>query len=219
MTQTYYITGTDTEIGKTHATCALLAHAVKAGQQAIALKPVAAGVDPDGHNDDVQRLMAASNVVLPVDTVNPWLLAEPLSPHIAARHAGVEIALPPILTCYKTACEHADLVLVEGVGGLYAPLSDSLSQPDLIRALNLPVILVIGLRLGCLNHALLTVAALRHEGCPLAGWIGNLVDPAFQAQADNIDTLRERIDAPCLGILPYDPRATPDELASNLTLP
>ena len=219
MTQAYFITGTDTEIGKTHATSALLAHAVMAGRRALALKPVAAGVDADGRNDDVQRLMRASNVTLTTETINPWLLDEPVSPHIAARHAGVEITLSPILTCYQTACEHAEVVLVEGVGGLYAPLSDTLSQPDVIRALDIPVLLVIGLRLGCLNHALLTVAALAQEGCRLAGWIGNQVDPAFQAQTDNIDTLRQRIDAPCLGILPFEPNATPTSLASAITLP
>ena len=127
--------------------------------------------------------------------------------------------LPPIKASFDTANERADLILVEGVGGLYAPLSDTLSQPDLIRALDIPVILVVGLRLGCLNHALLTLAALKHEGCRLAGWIGNLIDPAFLAQADNIDTLRQRIDAPCLGILPFDPNATLANLASAITLP
>mgnify|MGYP000461622859 CR=1 FL=1 len=219
MTQAYFITGTDTEIGKTHATCALLARATQDGLRAVALKPVAAGTDPDGENDDVRRLMAASNVVLDARTVNPWLLTEPVSPHIAARHAGTEITLSPIMASFDAASERAELVLVEGVGGLCAPLSESLSQPDLIRALKIPVILVVGLRLGCLNHALLTVAALEHAGCHLAGWIGNQVDPAFLAQSDNIATLRQRINAPCLGILPFDPNATPASLASAITLP
>ena len=219
MTQAYFITGTDTEIGKTHTTCALLSRAMQQGLRAVGLKPVAAGIDANGQNDDVRRLMAASNVKLGIDTINPWCLAEAVSPHIAARHAGVEITLPPILASYDTACTAADLVLVEGVGGLYAPLSDTLSQPDLIRALDTPVILVVGLRLGCLNHALLTVAALKQEGCRLAGWIGNLVDPAFLAQDDNIETLRQRITAPCLGILPYDPQATADTLATTVVLP
>lgn len=219
MTQAYFITGTDTEIGKTHATCVLLARAAQDSLRAVALKPVAAGTEADGENDDVRRLMAASNVALNARTVNPWLLSEPVSPHIAARHAGTEISLPPIMASFRNASEQADLVLVEGVGGLFAPLSDTLSQPDLIRALAVPVILVIGLRLGCLNHALLTVAALENEGCQLAGWIGNLVDPGFRAQADNIETLRQRIAAPCLGILPFDPSAIPANLASALTLP
>lgn len=219
MTQVYFITGTDTEIGKTHATCALLATADAWGLRAAALKPVAAGTDSNGHNDDVVRLMAAANVVLPVTTVNPWLLQEPLSPHIAARRAGMEITIPPIIECFHAACEQTDLLLVEGVGGLYAPLSDTLSQPDLIRELDIPVILVVGLRLGCLNHALLTAAALRQEGLDLAGWIGNLVDPDFQAQDENIRTLKQRLDIPCLGILPYDREANASTLASHLTLP
>lgn len=219
MPEAYFITGTDTEIGKTHATCALLAHAAAAGRRAVGLKPVAAGVNADGQNDDVLRLMTASNVKLAADTVNPWLLAEPVSPHIAARMANTEITLSPILESFRAAREQADLVLIEGVGGLYAPLSDTLSQPDLIRALDVPVILVVGLRLGCLNHALLTATVLKLEGFRLAGWIGNQVDPAFQAQADNIATLRQRITAPCLGILPYDPQATADTLASAIVLP
>ena len=219
MTQAYYITGTDTEIGKTQATCVLLTHAAQAGRRAIGLKPVAAGVDAHGQNEDVQRLIAASNVALDIRTINPWLLTAPVSPHIAARHAGIEITLAPIAASFTTARANAELVLVEGVGGIYAPLSDTLSQPDLIRALDLPVILVVGLRLGCLNHALLTVAALQQEGCRLAGWIGNSIDPDFQAQADNIATLRHRIEAPCLGIIPFAADAPPASLASTLTLP
>lgn len=219
MTHAYFITGTDTEIGKTHVTCALLARAAQDSLRAVGLKPVAAGLEADGENDDVRRLAAASNVQLDCRVVNPWLLSEPVSPHIAARHAGIEITLPPITDTFANACKSADLVLVEGVGGLYAPLSDTLSQPDLIRALDIPVILVVGLKLGCLNHALLTTAALQYEGCQLAGWVGNLIDPAFQAQSENIETLRQRIAAPCLGILPFDPKATPASLASLLTLP
>ncbi len=219
MTQAYFITGTDTEIGKTQVTCALLAQAAHQGLRAAALKPVAAGVDGSGHNEDVLRLMRSANVSLPRETVNPWLLKDPLSPHIAARRAGMEITTAPIIECFHAACAQTDLLLVEGVGGLYAPLSDTLGQPDLIRELDIPVILVVGLRLGCLNHALLTMAALQQEGCRLAGWVGNRIDPDYQAAAENIDTLRQRINAPCLGILPFDPAATPTELASALTLP
>lgn len=219
MTQAYFITGTDTEIGKTQVTCALLAQAAHQGLRAAALKPVAAGVDGSGHNEDVLRLMRSANVSLPRETVNPWLLKDPLSPHIAARRAGMEITTAPIIECFHAACAQTDLLLVEGVGGLYAPLSDTLGQPDLIREIDIPVILVVGLRLGCLNHALLTMAALQQEGCRLAGWVGNRIDPDYQAAAENIDTLRQRINAPCLGILPFDPAATPTELASALTLP
>jgi len=219
MSPAYFITGTDTEIGKTHATCALLAAAQAQGLQVAALKPVAAGTDADGRNDDVVRLMQAANVALPERTVNPWLLNEPLSPHIAARHAGVEITAAAIIETFQLAVGRTDLLLVEGVGGLYAPLSDTLSQPDLIRQLDIPVILVVGLRLGCLNHALLTAAAIKQEGLNFAGWIGNQIDPAFQAMAENIETLRHRLNVPCLGILPYDRVASASTLASHLTLP
>ena len=219
MSQAYFITGTDTEIGKTHATCALLAAADLQGLRAVALKPVAAGTDATGRNEDVVRLMAASNVALPERTINPWLLKEPLSPHIAARHAGVEITAATIIETFHLADERTDLLLVEGVGGLYAPLSDTLTQPELIRQLDIPVILVVGLRLGCLNHALLTAAAIEKEGLQFAGWIGNRVDLAFQASAENIQTLNDRLNAPCLGILPNDPMASASALASYLTLP
>ncbi|NCW89626.1 MAG: dethiobiotin synthase [Rhodocyclales bacterium] len=219
MSQAYFITGTDTEIGKTHATCALLAAADLQGLRAVALKPVAAGTDATGRNEDVVRLMAASNVALPERTINPWLLKEPLSPHIAARQAGVEITAATIIETFHLADERTDLLLVEGVGGLYAPLSDTLTQPELIRQLDIPVILVVGLRLGCLNHALLTAAAIEKEGLQFAGWIGNRVDLAFQASAENIQTLNERLNAPCLGILPFDPMASASVLASYLTLP
>jgi dethiobiotin synthetase len=219
MSQAYFITGTDTEIGKTHATCALLATAAHQGLRSVALKPVAAGTDATGRNDDVVRLTAASNVALPERTINPWLLKEPLSPHIAARHAGVEITAATIIETFHLADERADLLLVEGVGGLYAPLSDTLSQPELIRQLDIPVILVVGLRLGCLNHALLTAAAIELEGLRFAGWVGNRIDPVFQAPTENIQTLNERLKAPCLGILPYDPDASVNALASHLSLP
>lgn len=219
MAQAFFITGTDTEIGKTHATCALLATAANQGLRSVALKPVAAGTDATGRNDDVVRLMAASNVSLPERTVNPWLLTEPLSPHIAARHAGVEITTATIIETFHLADERTDLLLVEGVGGLYAPLSDTLAQPELIRQLDIPVILVIGLRLGCLNHALLTAAAIEQEGLQFAGWIGNQIDPAFQASEENIQTLNERLKAPCLGILPNDATASASALASHLSLP
>lgn len=219
MSQAYFITGTDTEIGKTHATCALLATAANQGLRSVALKPVAAGTDATGRNDDVVRLMAASNVSLPERTVNPWLLTEPLSPHIAARHAGVEITAATIIETFHLADERTDLLLVEGVGGLYAPLSDTLTQPELIRQLDIPVILVVGLRLGCLNHALLTAAAIEQEGLQFAGWIGNKIDPAFQASGENIQTLNERLKAPCLGILPNDATASASALASHLSLP
>jgi len=217
MTYAYFITGTDTEIGKTQATCALLSKATSAGLRAIGLKPVAAGVDASGHNDDVLRIMAANNIALPERVINPWLLAEPLSPHIAARRAQTEISLGPIQQSLNAATAVADLVLVEGVGGLYAPLSETFSQPDLIQALDLPVILVVGLRLGCLNHALLTAAAIEQQGLRFAGWIGNRIDPDFQAPDDNIQTLQQRLKAPCLGILPFESDTT--LLASHLSLP
>lgn len=219
MNKAFFITGTDTEIGKTHATCALLSSASHIGLRAAGLKPIAAGTDASGKNDDVARLMTYSNVSLAERTINPWLLKAPVSPHIAANLESIEITLEPILNAFKIAQQVSDIIFVEGVGGLYAPISDTLTQPDLIKALDIPVILTIGLKLGCLNHALLTAEAIKCHGLRFAGWIGNRIDPAFDAEHANIKTLEKSLDAPCLGILPYLSDVNPDTLSRYLVIP
>jgi dethiobiotin synthetase len=201
-----FITGTDTGIGKTHAACTLL-HALRAaGQHVCGMKPVASGclVTPEGlRNDDALALQAASSAPLPYDWINPVALPDPLSPHLAARHAGTTIALAPLRAAFDRLSASHDAVVVEGVGGWMVPLAPDLLASGLAQAWRLPVILVVGLRLGCLNHALLSARAITADGCRLLGWIGNRIDPAMDAVEENLATLRELLPAPCLGVLPH----------------
>ena len=215
----FYVTGTDTGIGKTHASCALLAALHASGRRSVGMKPVASGcrATPGGlRNDDAEALIAASDPAPAYADCNPFALAEPIAPHIAARDSGIEIHLDPICTAYTRLARAADRIVVEGVGGWLAPLSDTLMQADLARALKLPVILVVGLRLGCLNHALLSARAIEADGCVLAGWIANRIDPAMAQAEANLDTLRARLDAPLLGTLAYEPAPRIERLAVSL---
>ncbi len=203
MKHAYFIAGTDTEIGKTHAACALL-HAFRArGLCALGMKPVAAGVDAAGVNEDVVTLVAASSFAAPSALVNPYCFADPIAPHIAAREAGVEMQAAPVLAAFAELGRQADVVVVEGVGGFLVPLADGFDAADLTVALALPLILVVGMRLGCLNHALLTQEAIRARGLRLAGWIANRVDPKMSRFDENLATLQARLDAPLLGVIPH----------------
>ena len=220
MKRSLFVAGTDTGIGKTHAACTLL-HAVRAtGQRACGMKPVASGCadTPEGRrNDDAVTLLAASSAPQPhYDDVNPIALREPLSPHLAARHEDVTIALPPLHAAFHRLADHYDVVVVEGVGGWRVPLAPDLFASDIATSLSLPVVLIVGLRLGCLSHALLTAEAIVADGCTLVGWIGNRVDPQMDAIEENIDTLRALLPAPCLGILPHG--VAPERAASSLDL-
>jgi dethiobiotin synthetase len=215
----YFVAGTDTGVGKTLATCALLERARTDGLRAVGMKPVAAGcVDTsDGpRNDDALALIAHAGVAADYATVNPIALPDPLSPHLAAARAGATIEFAVVQTAYAALAARADLVLVEGAGGWLAPLSDTTTMADLARELALPVILVVGLRLGCLNHAQLTARAIAADGCVLAGWIGSVIDPGMAALDENIETLRRRLPAPCLGVLPWAPGEPPGRLATHL---
>lgn len=201
-----FVTGTDTGIGKTHASCALLAALRMRGLRASGMKPVASGCRATPHglrNDDAEALVAASDPAPAYADCNPFALAEPIAPHLAARNSGVTIALDPLCDAYARLAQGADRVVVEGVGGWAVPFSDALMQADLVRMLDLPVILVVGLRLGCINHALLSVRAIRDDGCKLAGWIANRIDPAMRCADTNLVTLRERIAAPLFGVLDH----------------
>lgn len=193
----YFVTGTDTGVGKTLVSCALL-HRLRAQHASVVgMKPVSAGALGDA-SDDVNQLRAASSLQVGADLDNPYALAEPVSPHIAAQHAGVHIDIDLIVARFRRLSVLADAVVVEGAGGFCVPLSDIHSGADLAQALGLPVVLVVGLRLGCLNHALLTQEAIRSRGLRLAGWVVNHIDPGMQAQDDNVATLRQRLAAPLL---------------------
>lgn len=206
MAQGYFITGTDTEIGKTHSAVKLIRHWQAQGKRVLAMKPVASGCDilPDGswHNDDVARLVAATGQT-DLALMNPYRFLPPVSPHIAARDAGVTIDPARIVAHYQSLAADADVVLVEGAGGWLAPLSDTLDMQGLAQQLQLPVILVVGMKLGCINHALLTAQAIRASGCTLAGWVANRVVPAQQAFDDNLATLVRALGEPLLS-LPYE---------------
>jgi dethiobiotin synthetase len=209
-----FITGTDTGIGKSVASAALL-HACRArGLRAVGMKPVASGCErtPQGwRNEDALALQAASDPVPAYADVNPYALEQPLAPELAAADAGVSISLPPILAAFARLRAQADLVVVEGVGGWMAPITAQLDQCELARALELPVVLVVGLRLGCINHARLSARAIQADGLHLAGWIANEIDPAMARRDDNVDILRRVLPAPCLGRLPH---ATPVDAAA-----
>lgn len=218
----FYVTGTDTGIGKTLASCALLYRLRAHGLRAAGMKPVASGcvrIDGVWRNEDALALQAAGESGIDYADINPFALEQPLAPELAARDAGIEVTLAPILDAYARLSAQADALVVEGVGGWAAPLSATLMQADLVRALRLPVVLVVGLRLGCLNHALLSARAIAADGLTLAGWIGSHVDPAMARVEDNIAMLRHRLPAPCWGVLPYAPDAAPQALAAHLDIP
>lgn len=216
-----FVTGTDTGVGKTLVSSALLHALAASGLRAVGMKPVAAGLEQVGDqwvNEDVQRLQAAGNVEAPLALRCPYLLRAPMSPHLAAQAQGVQIALPRLQEAHRALARHADAVVVEGAGGFLVPLTDTLDGADLALALGLPVVLVVGLRLGCLNHALLSAEAIRARGLPLAAWVGSVIDPDMLALQSNIDTLRERLGAPLLGVVPHLAQPSAAQAARHLDL-
>jgi dethiobiotin synthetase len=202
MAQDYFVTGTDTGVGKTTISCTLLRVFAAQGKKVVGMKPVVAGSE-NGRWHDVEQLIAASNIRAARQHINPYAFDPPVSPHIAAQQAGVEIDLTVIQRAYQALSRQADIVIVEGAGGFLVPLNAQQTGADLARALNLPVILVVGMRLGCLNHALLTAQAIRVAGLPLAGWIANCIDPQMLVLEENISTLEQRLDGPLLGVIPF----------------
>ena len=218
-TTAWFVTGTDTGIGKTLVSCALL-HALRArGFQTAGMKPIAAGIEADGSNEDVERLRAASSVRVDRRLANPYQLRQPIAPHLAAAEEGVRLALPTIRDAFDALTERADAVIVEGCGGFLVPLDDAQDTADLALCLDLPVILVIGMRLGCLNHALLTQEAIARRGLALAGWVANRIDPQMRHFDGNLSTLEARIAAPLLGVLPHMLHPDASRAAAHLTLP
>jgi len=204
-----FVTGTDTEVGKTWISVALLRALAARGERVIGMKPIAAGADPTPQgprNADALALAAASTVPVPYELINPYCLIDPISPDIAASRAGINIDIGTINEAYRQLARQADSVVVEGAGGWLVPINPRETLADLARALDLPVVLVVGLRLGCVNHALLTAAAIRASGLPLLGWVGNQIDPAYAALAENLANLRLRIPAPQLGFAAFGER-------------
>ena len=214
-----FVTGTDTGVGKTLVSVALLHRLAKRYPRVVGMKPVAAGVVRDGDgwaSDDVLALRAASTCSVSPGLDNPILLREPVSPHIAAMREGIPIHIDHLVRCYKDLARLADAVVVEGAGGFHVPLSDNTTGADLAQALALPVVLVVGLRLGCLSHALLTAEAIQARGLGLAGWVANRIDPTLQAQADNITWLQHRLAVPLLADIAYQTAPDPRTIAIQL---
>ncbi|MEQ9462308.1 MAG: dethiobiotin synthase [Haliea sp.] len=204
MSTTFFVTGTDTEVGKTAVSCALL-HAARArGLTTAAVKPVAAGCDADGHNEDALALQAAMTLELPYAQVNPVALQPAIAPHIAAAQAGRSLSADRLAgLCRGVMHSGADLVLVEGAGGWRVPLGPRETLADVAVGLGVDVILVVAMRLGCINHALLTAEAIRADGLRLAGWVANQPGAAMACHAENLDTLQRLLPAPLLGELPF----------------
>ena len=219
MSTAYFLTGTDTEIGKTFITCALLHRARRDGLQAAGLKPIAAGADATGKNEDVEQIRASSNVLLPDEIINPYCFAAAIAPHIAAAEEGRHIDFAVITAACTEARTAADLLIVEGAGGFRIPLGTDGDSADLAVALGLPVILVVGMRLGCISHALLTAEAIIGRGLKLAGWVANRIDPAMSRFDENLATLLNLLPAPLLGVVPYAPADGAVGAAGFLNLP
>jgi dethiobiotin synthetase len=207
----YFITGTDTGVGKTLVSCALLHGFAAQGKTVVGMKPVAAGCGDGNQHEDVTQLRAASNVLASKGQINPYCFAQAVAPHLAAQFVGINISFTRILNSFAELNAQADVVVVEGAGGFLVPLNVGQDSADLAAQLGLPVILVVGMRLGCLNHALLTVEAITSRGLTLAGWVANVPDADMVMLNENIAALRQRIDAPLLGVVPY--QAQPDARA------
>ncbi len=222
MKQGLFITGTDTGVGKTLIATALVHGFAQSGKRVIGMKPVAAGAllfDGKLLNDDVVQLMAASNVEAPLSLINPYVFEPPVAPHIAAAQAGISMSISKLKSDFESLRDTADVVVVEGAGGFLVPLNDKEDMADLAMALDLPVVLVVGMRLGCLNHALLTVAAIEARGLRLAGWIANSIDPQMMNFSENLESLKQRITAPCLGVVPYSDSMDFRQISAYLELP
>ena len=214
----YFITGTDTGIGKTLISCALLHAFATQGKRVVGMKPVAAGCADGGQHDDTKQLCAASNVLASGGQINPYCFTQAVAPLLAAQFAGVRINFARIVESFSELSAQADVVIVEGVGGFRVPLNPDLDSADLAQQLGLPVILVVGMRLGCLNHALLTAEAIAVRGLTLAGWVANVLDADMAMLNENIATLQQRLDAPLLGVVPYQTQPDARVAASFLDM-
>ena len=224
----YFVTGTDTEIGKTLVSCALVYAMAQRGWKSVGMKPVAAGTTQQNGvlcNDDVEALKAASNfdwsneaLALAAKAVNPYLFNLPVAPHIAAQKEEQEIKLDVILDSYHLLHDLADAIIVEGVGGFRVPLNANVDSADMAQQLGLPVIMVVGMRLGCINHALLTAEVIAARGLHLAGWVANCAQKEMTFLQENCQAIRERLNAPLLGCIPYLEAPTLEKAASYLDL-
>lgn len=207
MSRTIFVTGTDTDVGKTYVSVLIVKKLIALGYNVSVMKPVASGcqwVDGQLKNDDALKLINACQSQAPYESVNPFALSEPIAPHIAAQAQRVDLCGLALTKFYNQCLDaQSDICLIEGAGGWLVPLNADECISDWVRALVCPVVLVVGMRLGCLNHALLTYQSICAGGVPVLGWVANCVDPAMPALAENIQCLRERLPCVCLGVVPY----------------
>jgi len=222
MMNGFFITGTDTNCGKTEITLGLMQLMQDQGQIVLGMKPVASGATHSAEglrNEDAARIQAQGSIQAPYAELNPYVYEPPIAPHLAAVQAGETIDLNVISSHYMSLLAQADCVIVEGVGGWQVPFNEQESAADLARMLKMPVILVVGLKLGCINHALLSVESILASGVQLAGWIANEVEPNMLSRDENIATLRAAISSPFLGVVPYMKDPSAKNIAENLELP
>jgi dethiobiotin synthetase len=218
MQRGVFITGTDTGVGKTTVACAMLHAFVAAGKTAVGMKPIAAGLE-NGRSADVEALVRAGTVQAPRDLVNPYAFEPTIAPHIAAELAGVEIDIEVIAGAYGKLSRLAQVVVVEGAGGFLVPVSARNTMADIAQKLGLPVILVVGMRLGCLNHALLTQGAADARGLRCVGWVANCIAPGMAFLDENVRALERRLACPLLGVIPFRKNLEPSQVARFLSLP
>ncbi len=209
----YFVVGTDTDVGKTYVASALLRHFVALGYQAVGMKPLASGCELDANgkliNGDVRALQLAGNVQADMDTINPYRFLPAIAPHIAAQQAGIQPDINTILDAYQSLQAQADVVVVEGAGGFMTPINDKQTLADVAVALAIPMVLVVGMRLGCINHARLTVEAIQARGLHLAGWVANSLAPSPMLHfEETLSSLQQAIAAPCLSIVPWQAEAS-----------
>jgi dethiobiotin synthetase len=206
MKRSLFVTGTDTGVGKSLVACALIEKFKAQGLRVTGMKPVASGgvMTVDGlRNEDALALRAVSNVDADYDIVNPYCFEPAIAPHLAAAEAGVNIDFNRLKSCHAELLSNADVVVVEGAGGWKVPLAQGFLS-DFPESLQMEVVLVVGLRLGCLNHAVLTASSIEQgRCCALLGWVGNVIDPLFPRLDGNLGTLKQRLNPPCLGLIPH----------------
>jgi dethiobiotin synthetase len=222
MSSTYFVTGTGTGVGKTLVTAGLLAAARQQGLSTAGLKPVAAGcelVDGELRNEDALALQAQTTLPISYEQINPVALEPAIAPHIAAAEAGRRLSADRLAgVCRGVMMQRPDLTLIEGAGGWRVPLNDRETFAELAKIMQLPVILVVGMDLGCINLALLTAEAVQHDGLTLAGWVANQVVPAMDRYQENVHTLQRRIPCPMIGEVPYKPGLDAERVVEHLRL-
>ena len=221
--QWLFITGTDTDVGKTVVACGFLAAANQQGLRTAAIKPVAAGCEVTEQgmtNSDALQLQAAASHKLSYQQINPVALEPAIAPHIAAAEAGVRLSASRLVGyCRGVSLLPVDMVVIEGAGGWRVPINSRETLADVAQELECAVIIVVGMRLGCLNHALLTMEAIRRDGLQIAGWVANILDTEMPRLQENIDTLKQSINEPCLGIVPRLDDLSPEQVATFLSVP